>query len=132
LSCQVCEAPRPIAESEPFRFRLSLMLPYSKIRLLRSRSVQSVQKILSFFYFGLARLVGMVYASYVVKESFMHTLATKFHAYRRFYEAWERGEIKRQPCKVCGEPFASAHHEDYTKPLEVTWLCRFHYNRLGR
>lgn len=33
------------------------------------------------------------------------------------------GKLTRQPCEVCGEPKTQAHHEDYTKPLEVQWLC---------
>ena len=36
----------------------------------------------------------------------------------------KRGLIQRKPCKVCGETKAEKHHDDYDKPLEVTWLCR--------
>lgn len=32
------------------------------------------------------------------------------------------GKIERQPC-ACGAEKAQAHHADYSKPLEVTWLC---------
>ena len=35
-----------------------------------------------------------------------------------------RGLIAPQPCKVCGEEKSEKHHEDYDKPLEITWLCR--------
>lgn len=38
-----------------------------------------------------------------------------------------RGLIARGPCAVCGEPNAHAHHTDYTKPLEVVWLCQPHH-----
>lgn len=31
------------------------------------------------------------------------------------------------PCEVCGDPNVHAHHEDYTKPLEVNWLCPLHH-----
>lgn len=40
---------------------------------------------------------------------------------------WHRirtGELVPQPCERCGESKTHAHHEDYTKPLEVTWLCQ--------
>lgn len=37
------------------------------------------------------------------------------------------GRIKRQPCEVCGLAKAQAHHDDYTKPLEVRWLCTTHH-----
>ena len=34
------------------------------------------------------------------------------------------GKISRQPCSICGEEQAEGHHEDYSQPLEVKWLCR--------
>jgi hypothetical protein len=41
--------------------------------------------------------------------------------------------LERQPCEVCGEPKTHAHHEDYSQPLMVRWLCRPHHEeRHGR
>lgn len=39
-------------------------------------------------------------------------------------KAKREGLLKPKPCEVCGEPKVDGHHEDYLKPLEVTWLCR--------
>jgi hypothetical protein len=41
------------------------------------------------------------------------------------------GRLLKMDCAFCGEPKTIAHHHDYNKPLEVTWLCqpchhRFH------
>lgn len=42
-------------------------------------------------------------------------------------------KLERQPCLFCGAEKVNAHHRDYTKPLEVIWLCarchvRLHVN----
>ena len=37
------------------------------------------------------------------------------------------GFIDQQPCELCGKENTEAHHRDYRKPLEVTWLCRAHH-----
>jgi hypothetical protein len=35
-----------------------------------------------------------------------------------------RGKLKPQPCVSCGAEKAEKHHPDYSKPMEVVWLCR--------
>lgn len=35
-----------------------------------------------------------------------------------------RGKLIQEDCEDCGNPDSQMHHEDYDKPLEVTWLCR--------
>jgi len=39
------------------------------------------------------------------------------------------GKILRKPCEVCGS-HAEAHHEDYSQPLDVRWLCSTHHKRI--
>jgi hypothetical protein len=35
------------------------------------------------------------------------------------------GRLAKQPCAFCGTPEpVEAHHHDYSKPLDVTWLCK--------
>ncbi len=36
------------------------------------------------------------------------------------------GKLHRELCIVCGDR-AEMHHADYSKPLEVTWLCSRHH-----
>ena len=38
-----------------------------------------------------------------------------------------RGKLIRGNCEVCGKKNAEAHHDDYSKPLSVRWLCRKHH-----
>ena len=44
--------------------------------------------------------------------------------------ALNSGKLKKLPCIVCGSLKSQAHHEDYSKPLEVIWLCALHHKRL--
>lgn len=37
------------------------------------------------------------------------------------------GALVSRPCRDCGIPDAQAHHSDYTKPLDVVWLCPTHH-----
>lgn len=37
------------------------------------------------------------------------------------------GRLSKKPCSMCGNPEVQAHHEDYSKPLDVIWLCRKHH-----
>lgn len=51
-------------------------------------------------------------------------------ARRKVHEAVKAGRLVRQPCEVCGVANSHAHHEDYSKPLEVRWFCQKHHNAL--
>jgi hypothetical protein len=44
----------------------------------------------------------------------------------KVHNATKSGKLKRKPCSVCGKK-AEAHHDDYSKPLNVRWLCRTHH-----
>lgn len=50
-------------------------------------------------------------------------------ARNRVAMAVRNGKLKRLPCATCGEAKTDAHHEDYSKPLDVIWLCRNHHSR---
>jgi hypothetical protein len=45
--------------------------------------------------------------------------------------AIRNGKLIRLSCEVCGVK-AQAHHDDYTKPLEVRWLCVKHHRAVHR
>lgn len=54
----------------------------------------------------------------------------KYKARTAVSNALRDGRLIRQPCRVCGKK-AQAHHEDYSKPLEVDWLCFKHHRELA-
>jgi len=50
----------------------------------------------------------------------------KYAAQTAVGNAIRDGKLKRQTCCQCGAK-AHAHHEDYSKPLNVIWLCPAHH-----
>lgn len=51
----------------------------------------------------------------------------KNHARQKVQYAIQNGQIKREPCEICGIQKTEAHHKDYRKYLDVQWLCRKHH-----
>lgn len=45
-------------------------------------------------------------------------------AHWTLHKAIKRGRVTRKPCESCGSERSQAHHEDYSKPLEVKWVCK--------
>lgn len=48
----------------------------------------------------------------------------KDRARQQLRDAIRAGTITRGPCEKCGTTPSQAHHPDFSKPFEVTWLCR--------
>lgn len=55
--------------------------------------------------------------------------AAKYKAHTMVNNAMSAGKLEKQPCEVCGDTRVHAHHDDYTKPLEVRWLCAAHHRQ---
>lgn len=48
-------------------------------------------------------------------------------AHNAIARALKKGTIVKMPCAMCGSIMSVAHHDDYTKPLDVMWLCTIHH-----
>lgn len=51
----------------------------------------------------------------------------KYKAHSAVQYALRSGQLKRKPCERCGSLRVHGHHDDYSKPLDVTWLCPKHH-----
>jgi len=48
------------------------------------------------------------------------------------WSAIKSGKLIKQPCEICGSLKVEAHHDDYSKPLSVRWLCKTHHTEHHR
>lgn len=58
-------------------------------------------------------------------------------ARRKLGAAVARGLIVKMPCELCGVPSTKeapthGHHEDYSKPYDVRWLCPLDHNAVHK
>jgi hypothetical protein len=65
------------------------------------------------------------------KRNFEKKYPEKLHAQRAANRAFRDGKILRQPCEICNG-IAEMHHDDYTQPLQVRWLCRTHHRQFHK
>lgn len=56
----------------------------------------------------------------------------KVAAWLAVADAVADGTLIKSPCEVCGRAKSQAHHDDYSKPLEVKWLCDEHHKEKHR
>ncbi len=54
----------------------------------------------------------------------------RYKAHQKVNFAIRRGVLIKTPCEVCGKEHVEAHHSDYSRPLQVTWLCHEHHKEI--
>ncbi len=54
----------------------------------------------------------------------------KFRAGQLIRYLKRKGKIISNPCCICGDENTQGHHPDYSKPLEVAWLCSKHHKEV--
>lgn len=67
-------------------------------------------------------------------ESRRENNARMYKLYPEKFSAREKARriIPIKPCEVCGDKKTHRHHPDYSKPLEVVFLCRKHHGLVHR
>lgn len=51
----------------------------------------------------------------------------KEQAHGKVKTAMKKGLLRPQSCVICKNPKTHAHHCDYSKPLNIMWLCSKHH-----
>ena len=49
-------------------------------------------------------------------------------AHLKVYRALKNGILIKEPCFICGKE-SEAHHPDYSRPLDIVWLCKPHHKQ---
>jgi hypothetical protein len=51
----------------------------------------------------------------------------RYFAHRALANAMKDGKVTKLPCFICGDKNVEGHHPDYSRPLDVVWLCNKHH-----
>lgn len=54
----------------------------------------------------------------------------KIYAQVQAQRALRLGQIKKESCVICKSESSLMHHNDYSKPLEVVWVCKSHHREI--
>jgi hypothetical protein len=73
---------------------------------------------------ALTKIVKKDMVSYLYRQRNPEKIKTR----KLVYQSIKVGRIKRLPCEVCGKVKSEAHHEDYSKPFQIIWLCKKHHS----
>lgn len=65
------------------------------------------------------------------RQTFYSRHPQKRKAHYAVHYAVRMGHLIPQPCEKCGKK-AEAHHDDYSRPLDVRWLCLKHHREHHR
>lgn len=68
-------------------------------------------------------------AIYAAQKRYARARPERIKARSAVSSAIRRGRLERLPCEKCGDPNSQAHHDDYSKPLDVRWLCQPHHTK---
>ena len=99
--------------------RLGLHLGSSELAQRRSTTMRKV--------LGMPSGSPLSLTSYQQKLRYYGNNPERKKCYYAYEHALRSGKLVRLPCEVCGNKKSEGHHESYSKPLDVKWLCRKHH-----
>jgi ribosomal protein S27AE len=73
---------------------------------------------------------GISKNNYHYKKIQMARYPERIRARVAVYYAIKSGKLIKGLCQACGSSVVTAHHDDYTQPLNVQWFCATHHREL--
>lgn len=67
-----------------------------------------------------------------IKRAYIKRNPEKRKAHQAVSNAIRDGKLIRESCEKCGNDDSEAHHDDYSKPLDIRWLCKKHHMEFHR
>jgi hypothetical protein len=62
------------------------------------------------------------------RKDYYYANPLRRNAWNIVKDALRKGIIKHKPCIICGAKNSLAHHSDYSRPLDIKWLCQIHHS----
>ena len=79
------------------------------------------------------KLPHRVSANTIRTRKFRKENPDKYKAHMAINNGKRAGLVTKKPCEVCGTTKRlESHHDDYSKPLEVRWLCSVHHSEIHK
>lgn len=77
-----------------------------------------------------AKLPKRISASQSITAEYRKRYPERYRANNLVSSALKGGKLTKLNCWVCGAGKVEAHHPDYSRPLEVVWLCPEHHKEI--
>lgn len=124
-TCATCSAEKPSAEFYPQRGGDGLMARCKDCHKAAVRQRRRLNPAVR--EYDRARGVRFKH-SYI--KAYREQNPEAYKAHSAVSNALRTGRLQKEPCLFCGEAKVQGHHRDYSKPLDVVWLCSKCHRRL--
>jgi hypothetical protein len=128
--CPKCKKNLPICEySKRSNRKSGIASRCKKCLKISDRMYRQVNRIRIAKY---AKKYRQINKDRILEYNKKHKPVTRLHskAHWAVRSSLIRGLIRKEPCKYCGDLGTEAHHSDYSKPLDILWVCKKHHRRI--
>jgi len=134
-TCKICGKVKPIEDYHRHKLMLSGYLNQCKVCInarARAHRAANIEELRKRDIWRNKNQPHRRKANFVRSKNWLKRNPEKAKAHDALNGAVRSGRIKRLPCEICGSGKVHGHHEDYSKPLDVIWLCSIHHAQIHR